>query len=121
MTQFCPICAHGVLLGSHVNSESLTGIDSDGEAFATTASAGDVRVVEDELGGQLCLLVIHLGAQERQLGFLVYIDGHTVLKKQSKLFVSDFMQFFAVDLFLASNNYIRHRQNNSLHGRVIFA
>ena len=84
MTQFCPICAHGVLLGSHMNSESLTGIDSDGEAFATTASAGDVRVVEDELGGQLCLLVIHLGAQERQLGFLVYIDGHTVLKKQSK-------------------------------------
>ena len=44
------------------------------EAFATTASAFDVGVIEDEFGSQLVLDKVHLSSKERQLS--LPIDEH---------------------------------------------
>ena len=50
-----------------------------GEALAAAAGTADVGVVEDELRGELRLLEVHLGAEDRELGLLVDVDSHAVL------------------------------------------
>ena len=56
-----------------------SGPQLDVEGLAAAAGAGDVRVVEDELRGELRLLEVHLRAEERQLRLLVDEDGDAVL------------------------------------------
>ena len=47
------------------------------EALATTASAFDVGVIEDELGGQLVLDKVHFSPKKRQLSLPIdeYLDA----------------------------------------------
>lgn len=47
--------------------------------FTAATSAFDIGIVEDEFAIQLGLHVVHLGAQQRQLGLAVYVDPDPVL------------------------------------------
>lgn len=48
--------------------------------FAAPARPLDVRIVEDELGGQLALDKVHFGAEQRQLRLSIDQDADAVLE-----------------------------------------
>lgn len=56
-------------------SVGWAGLPSDAEALSAATRALDVGVVEDKLGGELGVHIVHLGAQQGELGLL--LDEHT--------------------------------------------